>query len=379
MTPETEQQRVAAPRLKQFWWALLVALPVLFVVLAVVGLAGPASICVLLFVAALLLPIGTKHLTIGEGYAPLNELRDAFALLKSVDTVVLPKTGTLTAGKHSVVDVQSFAADVTADQVLELACAVERDSEHPIARAIVSAAVNKGMDGLAAARDLRSIPGVGVTAMVDGQAITIGGPSLLTSRNLILTVDQLIKVNEENSLGRTVGYVIRNSELLGCISTADELNDEAPEPVARLQRLGKLVAVLSSDAAGVVKNVAFEFELVEWFAEVLPHQRAELFERLAVDGKKVAVVGSEFAPESDSLITLAPSLGQLDSIARRGQQLRAKLWQNRVAAAILGLAAIPLISLAFSKPDLVTTLVYGSVLISLSTAFAVLQVRSMKR
>ena len=120
-------------------------LPVLFAVLALLGLAGPASICVLLFVAAVLLPIATKHLTVGESYAPLNELRDAFALLKSVDTVVLPKTGTLTAGKHSVVDVQSFAADVTAEQVLELACAVERDSEHPIARAIVAAAANKGL------------------------------------------------------------------------------------------------------------------------------------------------------------------------------------------------------------------------------------------
>lgn len=379
MTPETQQQSVAAPRLKQLWWALIVALPVLFVVLAVVGLAGPASICVLLFVAVVLLPIGTKHLTVGESHAPLNELRDDFALLKSVDTVVLPKTGTLTAGKHSVVDVQSFAADVIADQVLELACAVERESEHPIARAIVLAAANKGMDSLAAARDLRPIPGVGVTAMVDGQAITIGGPSLLTSRNLILTVDQLIKVNEENSLGRTVGYVIRNSELLGCISTADSLIDSAEEQVARLQQLGKTVVVLSSDAQGVLDWVATETGCDKAIGEVLPHQRAELFSRLAADGKKVAVVGSEFAPESDSLITLAPSLSQLDSIARRGRQLRAKLWQNRVAAAILGLAAIPLISLAFSKLDLTTTLVYGSVLISLSTAIAVVQARSLKR
>lgn len=379
MTPEAEQQSVATPRLKQLWWSLLVALPVLFVALSLIGATGLASICVVLFVAVALLPIGTKPLTTGKGYAPLNQLREAFALLKSVETVVLPKTGTLTAGKHVVVDVQSFATDVTADQILELASSVERGSEHPIARAIVLAAANKGLDGLSAARDLRSIPGVGVTAMVDGRAITIGGPSLLTSRNLTLNVDQLIKVNEENSLGRTVGYVIRDSELIGYIATSDEFNDEAREPVARLQRLGKLVAVLSSDATGVVKNVAFEFELVEWFAEVLPHQRAELFERLAAGGNKVAVVGSEFAPESDSLITLAPSLGQLDSIVRRGIQLRAKLWQNRVAAAVLGLAAIPLISLAFSEPDLTTTLVYGSVLISLSVAIAAWQTRSLKR
>jgi Cu2+-exporting ATPase len=128
-----------------------------------------------------------------------------------------------------------------------------------------------------------------------------------------------------------------------------------------------------------VEWVAREFELVEWFAEVLPHQRAALFESLKADGKRVAVVGDDFAAEADGLILLAPSLTALDSIARRGQQLSAKLWQNRIAAALLALAAIPLISVGFSQPDLNTTLVYGSVLISLSAAIAVWQARSMKR
>ncbi|MBP6043296.1 MAG: HAD family hydrolase [Rhodoluna sp.] len=379
MTPETNQPSAAVPRVKQAWWALVIGLPVLFVGFSLLSWMAAASLLVLVFIAVVLLPIGTRFLTVGDDYAVLNKLRDEFELLKSVDTFVLAKTATLTAGEHKVVDVQSFASGVSADQILELACAVERDSSHPIAKAIVSAAAAKQLDDLPAARDLRAIPGVGVTAMVDGQAITIGGPSLLTGRNLMLTVDQLLKVNEENSLGHTVGYVIRDNGLLGFIATSDTLVEAADAQVGLLQSMGKFVAVVSSDAEGVVKWVAREFELVEWFAEVLPHQRAELFTRLKADGKKVAVIGQEFAPDSDDLIQVAGSLAELDSIARRGKQLLAKQWQNRVAAGLLGLAAIPLIALAFSKPDLTTTLVYGSVLISLSTAIAVVQARSMKR
>lgn len=379
MTPETNQPGSAAPRIKQAWWAALALLPLMFVGFALLGWAGAAALLVPIFIAVVLLPIGTRFLTVGEGYAVLNQLREYFGLLKSVDTIVLAKTGTMTAGKHVVYSVQSFVSSITEDQILELACAVERDSSHPIANAIVVAAQEKHLDGLAPARDLRAIPGVGVTAMVDGKAITIGGPSLLTSRNLILTVDQLLQVNSENEAGRTVGYVIRDNELLGFVSTRDSIIEQARDQVSRLQSMGKLVAVLSSDAQGVVKWVAREFELVEWFAEILPHQRAVLFESLKADGKRVAVVGEDFAAESNSLINLAPSLTALDSIARRGQQLQAQLWQNRIAAALLALAAIPLISLGFSQPDLTTTLVYGSVLISLSVAIAAWQARSMKR
>ena len=379
MTPETNQPSAAVPRVKQAWWAVVIGLPVLFVGFSLISWMAAASLVVLVFIATVLLPIGTRFLTVGDDYAVLNKLRDEFELLKSVDTIVLAKTATLTAGKHKVVDVQSFASGVSAEQILKLACAVERDSSHPIAKAIVLAAAAKQLDDLPAARDLRAIPGVGVTAMVDGQAITIGGPSLLTTRNLMLTVDQLIKVNEENSLGHTVGYVIRDNELLGFIATSDTLVEAAEAQVSRLQSIGKRPVVVSSDAEGVVKWVAREYELVEWFAEVLPHQRAELFARLKADGKKVAVVGQEFATDSDELIQVAGSLAELDSIARRGKQLIAKLWQKRIAVALLGAAAIPLIALAFSKPDLTTTLVYGSVLISLSAAFAALQARSLKR
>jgi Cu2+-exporting ATPase len=379
MSLETNLPGTPVPSAKRVWWAALVVLPLLFVGLSLLGWAGLASVLALLFVAVVLLPLGAKFLTVGEVYADLNAVREGFAKLKAIDILVLPKTGELTAGKHSVVGVHSFSSDVSADELLEIAAAVESESEHSIGRAIVAAAETKGLAGLPAARDLRAIPGVGVTAMFDGKAITIGGPSLLTARNLTLTVDQLLLVNDENSRGRTVGYVIRDNELLGCIATADAVNEFAAGKVASVQRLGKKVVLLSADAQGVADWVAGELGLDEAFGEVLPHQRQAFFDRLQADGRAVALVGSEFEPESAAIEKLAPSLEALDWIVVRGGRLRGKLWQNRAAAAALMLAGLPMVLAAFSSENPAATLTYGAVLISLSTAFALFQTYSMKR
>ena len=367
------------PSAKRVWWAALVVLPMVFVGLSLLGWAGPASVVALIFVAVVLLPLGAKSLTVEDHYEVLNAVREGFAKLKSIDIVVLPKSGTLTAGKHSVVGVHSFGAEVSADQLLEIAAAVERESEHSIGRAIVAAAETKGLTGLPAARDLRAIPGVGVTAMLDGKAITIGGPSLLTARNLTLTVDQLLLVNDENSRGRTVGYLIRDNELLGCISTADAVNEHAKETVASVQSLGKKVVLLSADAQGVVEWLGKELGLDQTSGEVLPHQRGEFFVRLQADGKKVAVVGNEFSPEPEGVEQIATSLEELDAIVVGAKQLKAKLWQNRVAAAVLVLAGVPMALQGFAGEVSTFTLIYGGVLISLSSAFAAVQVHSMKR
>ena len=379
MTPETKAPGKAVPVAKRLWWVLVIVLPLIFVGLCLLDLAAPASVLALIFVAVVLLPIGAKFQTNGSAYEDVNAVREGFAKLKVFDVVVVAKTGTLTAGKHLVVATHSFSSQVLADDLLAIAAAVESESDHPIAKAIVSAAESKGLVGGQTARDLRAIPGVGVTAILDGKAITIGGPSLLTARNLALTVDQLLLVNDENSRGRTVAYVIRDSELLGCISTADAVNEFAASRVASVQRLGKKVVLLSADAQGVVDWLTGELGLDAAFGEVLPHQRAEFFSRLQADGKKVCVVGSEFAPDTNGIEQIAGSLEELDWFIARGSRLRAKLWQNRAAVAILVLAGIPMLLGAFTDASSLATLTYGAVLISLSSALAVVQVHSMKR
>jgi Cu2+-exporting ATPase len=379
MIPETKAPGKAVPVAKRLWWVLVFVLPLVFVGLCLLDLVAPASVLALIFVAVLLLPIGAKFQTNGSAYEDVNAVREGFAKLKGFDVVVVAKTGTLTAGKHSVVATHAFSSHVSADELLAIAAAVESESDHPIAKAIVSAAESKGLVGGPTARDLRAIPGVGVTAILDGKAITIGGPSLLTTRNLSLTVDQLLLVNDENTRGRTVAYVIRDSELLGCISTADAVNEFAASRVASVQRLGKKVVLLSADAQGVVDWLAGELGLDAAYGEVLPHQRAEFFARLQADGNKVCVVGSEFAPDTRGIEQIASSLEELDWFIARASRLRAKLWQNRAAVAILVLAGIPMLLGAFTDATSLATLTYGAVLISLSSALAVVQVHSMKR
>jgi Cu2+-exporting ATPase len=379
MTPETKAPGKAVPVAKRLWWVLVIVLPLIFVGLCLLDLAAPASVLALIFVAVVLLPIGAKFQTNGSAYEDVNSVRAGFAKLKAFDVVVVAKTGTLTEGKHSVVATHAFSSQVSADELLAIAAAVESSSDHPIAKAIVAAAESKNLVGGPTARDLRAIPGVGVTAILDGKAITIGGPSLLTARNLALTVDQLLLVNDENSRGRTVAYVIRDSELLGCISTADAVNEFAASRVASVQRLGKKAVLLSADAQGVVEWLGKELGLDQTFGEVLPHQRQALLANLQADGKRVAVVGNEFAPEPEGVGQIAKSLEELDSIIVRGRQLKAKLWQNRVAAVVLVLAGLPMAMQGFAGADSTFTLIYGGVLISLSSAFAAVQVRSMKR
>jgi Cu2+-exporting ATPase len=379
MTPETKAPGKAVPVAKRIWWVLVIVLPLIFVGLCLLDLAAPASVLALIFVAVVLLPIGAKFQTNGSAYEDVNAVREGFAKLKGFDVVVVAKTGTLTAGKHSVVATHAFSSHVSADELLAIAAAVESESDHPIAKAIVSAAESKGLVGGPTARDLRAIPGVGVTAILDGKAITIGGPSLLTARNLSLTVDQLLLVNDENSRGRTVAYVIRDSELLGYISTADAVNEFAVSRVASVQRLGRQVILLSADAQGVVDWLTGELGLDAAYGEVLPHQRAEFFSRLQADGNKVCVVGNEFAPDTHGIEQIASSLEELDWFIARGSRLRAKLWQNRAAVAVLALAGIPMVLGAFTDATSLATLTYGAVLISLSSALAVVQVHSMKR
>jgi Cu2+-exporting ATPase len=327
----------------------------------------------------LLVGLGRKALTFGDGWANVNSDRSFFEAFKALDVFVIAKTETLTKGKRTVALVESVDGMTTPAELLALVAAVEFGSDHPIAKAIIKRSSSDKTIEPYVARDHRAIPGVGVTAMVDGRSITIAGPSILAARNLTLTVDQLMKVNAENIAGRTVVYALRNSELLGFVSLDDEFDESAHSAIRLIQRLGKRVVMLSSDAQGVVELVAQRFDVDQSFAEILPHLRPRVFEQLSQKGERLAVVGKEFAPESDGLVQIAPDLSTLRLAIERGVKIRRVLRQNLVIAAVLELAALPLALGAFAGAGWVFEVVAGSVLISLSTAIAVLQARSMKR
>jgi Cu2+-exporting ATPase len=377
MTPEAKQHRVFTPVWQRIWMALLALLVLAFVLLSVFGLPAQWVACV--FVAALLVGLGRKAFTVGDGWAKVNADRSFFEVFKALDVFVIAKTETLTKGKRTVALVESVDGMTTPAELLALVAAVEFGSDHPIAKAIIKRSASDKTIEPYVARDQRAIPGVGVTAMVDGQSITIAGPSILAARNLTLTVDQLMKVNAENIAGRTVVYALRNSELLGFVSLDDEFDESVGTAIRLIQRLGKRVVLLSSDAQGVVELVANRFGVDQSFAEILPHLRPRVFEQLSQKGERLALVGNEFAPESDGLVQIAPDLATLRLGLDRGVKIRRVLRQNLLIAAVLELAALPLALGALAGAGWVFEVVVGSVLISLSTAIAVLQARSMKR
>ena len=307
--------------------------------------------------------------------------RKQFEALRNVDVVVFDKTGTLTTGDRSVASVSAFG--VSKAELMSLAAGVEKFSEHSLAKAIVSAA-----ETVAEARDFRTIPGVGVTALVGDDAVFLGGPALLTSRNQSLGVDQLLAVDAEVNAGNTVVFVMRNSEVLGFISVGDEIRESAATAVYELQKMRKRVAILSGDTQGVVERIAKQLNVAEVFAEVLPHQKAEFIKKLQADGSLVAMVGdgindapalaqanvgiaigsgTDVAIESAGLLLVASDPAGVPAAIGLSRRTFSKLVQNLIWGAGYNIVAIPLAAGVLAGLGWVLTPALGAVLMSLST------------
>ncbi len=211
-------------------------------------------------------------------------VKDRIALerAREVDLVIFDKTGTLTRGTPVV-------AAVSGDderETLRLAAAVEADSEHPLARAIVKAAADRGIPP-ATAEDFESLAGRGARARVDGRVVAVGGPRLLAE----LGVAAGPETDAWAADGRTVLHVIAAGEVVGAIALEDEVRPESADAVARLHAMGVRVAMLTGDARAVADAVARRLGIDEVAAEVLPGDKADAVRRFQEGGRKVAMVG----------------------------------------------------------------------------------------
>ena len=214
-------------------------------------------------------------------------VKDRLSLERSrlVDVVLFDKTGTLTRGEHHVTAV----AGRDRDAVLAQAAAVEAESEHPLARAIVAAARERG--SIPSASDFRAMSGRGVEASVNGTRVAVGGPSLLRERQLELP-DELGRETEPwRGRGASVLYVVRDGRIAGALALEDRVRPEAREAVDRLHELGIGVAMITGDARQVADAVAAELGIDEVFAEVLPEDKERHVRELQERGRRVAMVG----------------------------------------------------------------------------------------
>ena len=208
-------------------------------------------------------------------------VKDRLALerAREVDLVIFDKTGTLTRGMPALVD-------ATDDEALRLAAAVEADSEHPIARAIVAGARTR-LNAVPSATNFKALPGRGAQAEVEGHLVSVGGPRLLAE----LSLDPLPAAAEWDRAGKTVLHVVLEGRVVGAIAVEDEIRPESREAVAELHRLGIRVAMITGDSKAVAESVARRLGIDEVAAEVMPADKAAAVKRFQEGGRKVAMVG----------------------------------------------------------------------------------------
>ncbi|BEL04404.1 heavy metal translocating P-type ATPase [Actinoplanes sichuanensis] len=207
---------------------------------------------------------------------------------RTVDTVVLDKTGTVTTGRMSLVDVVP-AAGVDRDELLRLAGAVEAASEHPIAQAIASAAADSAP--LPQVTGFASTEGLGVTGTADGHAVHVGRIALLRQAGLTVPDDVEQAVAAAHKAGQTAVVAGWDGQARGVLAVADTVKATSRDAVARLRALGLSPVLLTGDNETVARAVAAQVGITEVIAEVLPTDKVDVVKRLQEQGKVVAMVG----------------------------------------------------------------------------------------
>jgi len=225
---------------------------------------------------------------------------EAFQAFRSVRTVLLDKTGTLTEGRPTVREVEALA-EGGGDQLLALVAAAESSSEHPLGQAVLAAALDRGLD-VPSVDDFDSCTGHGVTATVDGQPLVVGRPGFVSQAGTDLSA-LAGRITELEAAGRTVVAASRGGRLLGIIAFDDRLRPDAVDAVAGLRRAGLRPVLVTGDNQRAAGLVAAQVGIEDVHAGVLPEGKAQVVRHLQRQGR-VAMVGDG--------INDAPSLMQAD-------------------------------------------------------------------
>ncbi|MGY4103892.1 heavy metal translocating P-type ATPase [Nocardia sp. R16R-3T] len=259
-----------------------------------VAAAFTAAVAVLIIACPCALGLATPTaLLVGTGRgAQLGILIKGPEVLEStrrVDTVVLDKTGTVTTGKMTLLDVIAAQGEDTAE-VLALAGALEDSSEHPIAQAIARSARDKGAT-LRQVEDFANIEGLGVQGVVDGHAVVVGRARLLADWSQRLDTELERAMHTAESEGKTAVAVGWDGQARGVLVVADTVKPTSAEAISQLTALGLTPIMLTGDNTAAAKAIAAQVGIDEVIAEVLPADKVDTVKRLQGEGKVVAMVG----------------------------------------------------------------------------------------
>ncbi|WP_425560448.1 heavy metal translocating P-type ATPase [Microbacterium natoriense] len=323
-------------------------------------------------------------------------VKDRLALetMRTIDTVLFDKTGTLTKGTPAVTAVVP-SGGLSSEEVLALAAAAERDSEHPLAKALVRAAEDRELD-VPASTDFSSSPAIGVSARVDGRVVQVGGPHLLEEHGL----SELPVADHWRTEGAIILHVLVDHRVVGALRLADEVRPESHQAVGDLHARGVQVVMITGDAQAVADHVAVELGIGRVYAGVRPEDKAKIVRALQQEGRRVAMVGDGVndAPAlTQADVGLAIGAGTDVAIASAGVILAGsdpravksvidlsaasyrKMTQNLWWAAGYNLISVPLAAGVLAPVGFVLPMSVGAVLMSLSTIVVALNAQLLRR
>ncbi|MEF3120404.1 copper-translocating P-type ATPase [Kocuria flava] len=330
-------------------------------------------------------------------------IKDRMALerMRTIDVVLFDKTGTLTAGAHAVTGAAPVPG-VSEGELLALAAAAEADSEHPVARAVVTAAAahpeasRLGLRGTG----FRAATGRGVSATVEGSAVLVGGPNMLRELGLESPAALAAATRSWAERGAGVLHVVRDGQVIGALALEDTVRPESRAAVRALQERGVRVAMITGDARQVAEAVGADLGIDEVFAEVLPQDKDSKVVELQDRGMTVAMVGdgvndapalaraevgiaigagTDVAMESAGVVLAGNDprtvLSMID-LSRAGYR---KMLQNLVWAAGYNVVAVPLAAGVLAPAGIVLSPAVGAVLMSASTIVVALNAQLLRR
>ncbi len=314
--------------------------------------------------------------------------RLALEAARNIDVVLFDKTGTLTTGLHGVVDVWP-TKNFSEMYLLKIAAALEAQSEHPIAHAIVVSAKEKGIV-INNVSDFKALPGKGVEAVVDGNRFIIGKPAEIPE-------ELNVRVTQAGKEGKTVVYLSEQEKIIGAITTADIIREQSKHAVSQLKEGGIRVAMLTGDSEAVAQYVSKELGITEYFAQVLPEHKAGKVKELQKDGSRIAMVGdgvndapalaqadigiaigagTDVAIESAGIILIKSDPRDIVKIIKLSKATYSKMVQNLVWATGYNVIAIPL---AAGLLGIILPAAIGALLMSVSTIVVALNAQLLRK
>ena len=336
--------------------------------------------------------------TLGARSGLLVRDRRGLEEARSIDTVFFDKTGTLTRGEFRVVEV-SVSPGLSPARAIALAAAVERDSEHTIARGIVRSAEERGVE-VPEARGFAAIAGHGVRAQVEGRDLQLGGPALLERLGVRPPPELQQAIERAARRGEAAITMVDNGEAIAVLAVADAVRDESREAIARLRAMGIESIMMTGDARAVADAVGRELGIETVLAEVLPDQKAARVQDVQRQGRRVAMVGdgvndapalvtadvgiaigagTDVAVEAGDVVLVRSDPRDVPRIVALSRATYRKMVQNLWWAAGYNIVAIPLAAGVLAPWGVVLHPAVGAVLMSLSTIIVAVNAQLLRR